>query len=86
MEAAGFTPEDYAGDDVEVWPENWTAYCIFSRLTTQWNVGMAGRTGLRYEAVYPLLDRTAVCTEDWDDLFDDIRTMEIAALTAPTAT
>lgn len=86
MEAAGFTPEDYAGDAVEVWPENWQAYCIFSRLTTQWNEGVAGRTGLRYEAVYRLLDRAAVCTDDWDELFDDIRTMEIAVLTAPTAT
>lgn len=86
MAAAGFTPEDYEGDIVEVWPDCWPAYCIFTRLTTQWNEGMAGRTGLRYEAVYPLLDRAAVCTDEWDDLFDDIRTMEAAVLTAPTAT
>ena len=40
---------------------------------------MAGRTGLRYEALYPLLDRHTK-GDDWDDLFADIRTMEYAAL------
>ena len=40
---------------------------------------MGGRTGLRYEALYPLLDRAAQADE-WDALFDDVRVMEYAAL------
>lgn len=79
----GFTPEDYAAEpDTEVWPENWPAYSIFACVTSQWTVaGMTGqRVGLRYEAVYPLLDRTAQSDEDWRELFADIRVLEREAL------
>lgn len=61
-----------------MWPENWPAVEFFCRLSTQWNVGVGGLTGLRYEAVYPLLDR--LFAEDWEQMFDDVQTMERAAL------
>lgn len=69
-----------ANDVVAVWPDNWPAFQIFARLQTQWSVGMGGRTGLRYEALYPLLDRTAADADEWEALFDDVRVMEYAAL------
>jgi hypothetical protein len=50
-------------------------------MQTQWTVGFGGRTGLRYEALYPLLDRMGLPQDEWEDLFDDVRTLEIAALT-----
>lgn len=65
---------------VEVWPDNWPAFALFARVQTQWNVGMGGRCGLRYEALYPLLDRATETEEQWDELFDDVRVMEYAAL------
>lgn len=65
---------------VEVWPENWRVFVMFSRVQTQWNVAMGGPTGLRYEALYPLLDRDAQDTEDWQQLFDDLQVLEGAAL------
>ena len=65
---------------MEVWPENWRVFVLFSRLQTQWSVGMSGATGLRYEAVYPLLDREAQGAEDWQQLFDDLQTLEGTAL------
>ncbi len=65
---------------MEVWPENWRVFVLFSRLQTQWSVGMSGAAGLRYEAVYPLLDRAAQGAEDWQQLFDDLQTLEGAAL------
>lgn len=43
---------------------------------------MGGATGLRYEAVYPLLDRATSDAEEWDDLFDDIRELERGAMSA----
>lgn len=43
-------------------------------------MAMGGPTGLRYEAIYPLLDREAQDSEDWDQLFDDIQVLEGAAL------
>lgn len=69
-----------AAQDVEVWPENWQAFQLFARLSSQWRSGMGGPTGLCYEALYPLLDRAAASPEEWDELFDDIRAMEREAL------
>lgn len=43
---------------------------------------MGGPVGLRYEALYPLLDREAQDAEDWQCLFDDVCTLEGAALDA----
>ena len=66
----------------EVWPENWRAFVLFSQLNTQWIMGFGGPVGLRYESVYPLIDREAADDEDWQDLFDDLRTLERGALEA----
>ena len=68
------------GKSVEVWPENWRAFVLFSRVQTQWNVSMGGPTGLRYEAIYPLLDRETDTKEEWRELFQDIQVLEGAAL------
>lgn len=74
---------------MEVWPENWDSLTFFVSLQTQWNlaVGMGGgaRTGLRYEAVYPLLDRVAADDrKEWERLFSDVRQMERAVLAIPS--
>jgi hypothetical protein len=69
----------FKDQDVEIWPENWQIFSLFCQLSTQWNVGMSGVVGLRYEAVYPLLDRY-FSGEEWDNAFDDIRLMESEVL------
>lgn len=70
---------------IEVWPENWPALDLFMQLNTQWHVGMNGATGLRYEALYPLLDRHGYTGDGWDDMFADIRTLERVALATMNA-
>lgn len=80
MRAAGFEPEDYEADAVEVWPENVPALQMFQRVGTRWVVGMGGITGIRWEAVYPLMDRLKLEPEAWDDLLADMEVMERAAL------
>lgn len=54
---------------------------LFCRLSTQWQIGMSGAVGLRYEAVYPLLDRQYQ-GDEWDQAFADLQEMERAALSA----
>lgn len=81
MNSFGFTLEDIV-QDVEIWPENWPVVMLFCKLDTQWNVGFAGATGLRYEAVYPLLDRSCDSDDDWWQWLDDLTLMERAALKA----
>lgn len=80
MEAAGFAPEDYETEPAELLPENWLAFNLFSRLGTQWRVGMSGATGLDYNALYPLLDKQCPTPDEWNNTFDDIQVMESAAL------
>jgi hypothetical protein len=68
-------------DEVDIWPENWPVFRLFCGLQTQWRPGMAGAVGLVYEAVYPLLDRLAPRQSDeWAELLDDIRAMELEAM------
>lgn len=69
-----------ANADVDVWPENWPVVELFCRLSTQWNISMSGPTGMRYEAVYPLIDR--LFPDDWNQAFDDFQVLERAALEA----
>ena len=41
---------------------------------------MGGPIGLRYEAVYPLLDRATQDPDEWEHLLDGIQAMEAGAL------
>jgi hypothetical protein len=79
LASSGFALDDYL-ETAEVWPENWPIFSLFLNLQTQWQTGMAGSVGLRYEALYPLLDRHFA--DDWQQAFDDMRVMERAALEA----
>jgi len=76
----GFRPEDYSDQEVEVWPENWPAFSLFQYLQTQWRVSMGGPTGLDYNVMHHKLDRMNPPPDEYDQLEDDIRVMEIVAL------
>lgn len=49
-------------------------------MATQWRTGMAGATGLDYTAVPTVMDLLDIAPEHRRDRFDDLRTMERAAL------
>ena len=67
---------------MEVWPENWPAFSLFVRMQTQWLCGMNGPTGLNYASLFALIDRMELSKSESSDLFDDMQTLEIAALNA----
>lgn len=79
-----FSAADYDLEEVDVWPENWKAWTLFCRVSTQWRIvsGLAGAgyTGLDYPAVYPLLDQIAIDKQEWMELFEDVQVLESAAL------
>jgi hypothetical protein len=80
MEAFGFTPEDYA-ETVELWPENWPAWCLFVDIQTQWRTsGMGGPSGLDYGPLFKLMEHQGLTGKEWREMFDDIRALESAAL------
>ena len=70
--------------DFLVWEENWRAVSLFLALETQWrmHLGMAGvyYQGLDYEAVEATLRLERIPRREWPAVFDDLRTMERAAL------
>lgn len=63
-----------------MWPENWPAFQLFVKLQTQWLTGVNGRTGLNYSSLFPLIDRLKLSDSEYENLFDDIRVLELAAL------
>jgi len=67
-------------DEVEIWPENWPVWCFFRRVETQWRVGMGGPTGLDYSVVLTMIDRLKLEEAEADELFEDVRHLERAAL------
>lgn len=81
MAGSGFTVADYE-EEVEVWPENWPAFSLLRMMQTQWDLGgMNGvRIGLKYPVLFEIMDRQRLDGDEWWQMFDDIRLMEIEAL------
>ena len=81
LAAMGLTPDTRLGDaDIDLYADTAASVEVFTSLTTQWNIGMSGATGLRYEAVPLVLRMVGVPRGDWPQVFADLRIMEQAAL------
>ncbi len=80
MEGLGFTAEDFAEDEVEVWPENWPSVQFFIRISTQWRHGFSGPTGLDYAATLATLRELHDDQDERRRIFDDVQVMERVAL------
>ncbi len=70
---------------LEVWPDNQLAADFFaSQVGTCWvhtSTGMGAYvSGLRWEALYPLMDRLQLAPDAWRELHADLQVMEAAAL------
>lgn len=63
-----------------MWPENWPAFSVFVRVRTQWRTGPRGVIGLDYGVIYRELDRMHLGPDRYDQLMDDLRVLEAAAL------
>lgn len=65
----------------EIWPENYRAWELFCFMQSQWRVaGMGGFLGLDYNVLFKKMDRMQLSRDEYDQLEDDIRAMEFAAL------
>ena len=67
-------------EEFDVPPENWTAVRAMIGMQTQWRHGMAGRTGLAYEALPMVLRSLGVAHDDEPDVFAALQVMEIEML------
>jgi len=69
-----------APTDVECWPENWLPLQVFAALDTQWNVGINGVIGLRYEAIPLVFEAFGVKKKKRAAMLESLRIMENEAL------
>lgn len=67
---------------VEVWPENWPAFCLFCEIDNQWRMGMGGPFALDHLVLHRELDDLGLNGEERQRMKADIRAMEQAALKA----
>lgn len=72
--------EDFASEPVIPFPENVQALELFKYLETQWRMGPSGPTGFDYNAMHHKMDRMKLDPEQYEQLEDDVRVMERAAL------
>jgi len=77
----GLRLEEDEPEHAAVWLSNWQTMQVFADLLSQWNVGMNGVIGLRYEALPLVLELHGIEPEDRRDIFDGLRVMERAAIT-----
>lgn len=85
LEGTGFTVEDYAEDDFEVWPENMPAIRLFSGISTQWRTAITPKgiiipIGLDYNVLFCRLDRLKLSDQEYEWMFNDIRAIESVAI------
>lgn len=68
-------------DILEVWPDNEVALDIAMMIGTRWVYPAMGGIplGVRWEAMYPLMDRKA-SGENWDELHSALMVIEEEAL------
>jgi len=66
---------------VPVWPANRRATIVFLAMRTQWRTGFNGPTGLDYCALPEVWKRLQIPKKKRDQVFDDLRVIEAAALT-----
>ncbi|WP_429515901.1 DUF1799 domain-containing protein [Pseudomonas frederiksbergensis] len=79
QDAFGFSAEDY-GDECEVWPDNWPAFCLFNALSTQWRTGACGATGLDYTSIRDVAGYLGIKKKQIAEIFHDLQVMEAEAL------
>lgn len=81
LDFIGIALEDVQDNSVVgIWPENEAAVRLFSVMDKQWNVGMGGPVGLRYEVMPMLFRLLGIKRDEQLDVFDAVRIMEREAL------
>jgi hypothetical protein len=80
LSAFGLTEADFGSQEFALWPDNERAVTLFTSIATQWRTGMGGPIGLDYNVLFHRLDRLKLESDDYEQLFFDLRMMEREAL------
>lgn len=81
MAALGLTPEDFAGEAVDVWADHWDAVMLFSTLNSgAWAVSQVGVYGLRPEALDVWRRAAGIPDDRWAGMLPDLAVLERGAV------
>lgn len=69
-------------ETIYLWPENVEIWNLYQAVQTQWQHGMAGPTGLNYQAVEIVMRQRRIKRVDQAEVFETIQEMERASLQA----
>ena len=67
-------------DEFWLWPENEGPFLFWLSLQTQWQMGMAGPSGLNYQGVEICMRRRGIPGHERNRLFEQVQAMERASL------
>lgn len=76
----GLTAADLDDGETDIWPVNLTATNVFVAMTTQWQHGFGGPTGLKYESLPVVFRMIGIPRKEWTDTFECLRLMEAEAM------
>lgn len=71
---------DQPEEKVELWEENAQAVSVFRAMQTQWNVGMTGLIGMKYESLQSVPSMRNISTDEYDDVFWALQILESETL------
>lgn len=57
-------------------------WCLYVDYQTQWRVGVGGLLGLDYTVFHHALDRKGLPPDQYDEMLNDLRIIEAAAMSA----
>jgi hypothetical protein len=81
MDFLGLSPDDYAEETTAyIWPCNVPAVNLFIEMGTQWRVDSGRPYGLDYNIVYRAIDDLCLSKDAAQQMKEDIRILEDAAL------
>lgn len=81
LAAFGLKPtEEPKPQHLDIYPENLEAFNVFFKLRTQWQIGMNGPVGLRYEALPLALELEGIPRTRWSQVTEGVQVMESETL------
>lgn len=74
------TPDQPPPQHLDIYPDNLDAFNVFFKLRTQWQIGMNGPVGLRYEALPLALELEGIPRARWPQVTEGVQVMESETL------
>lgn len=80
LAAIGLSEDDFPPEELAIWPDLVQSFQLMTKMRTQWRIGPRGASGLDYGVLFQIMQMSDITGKEAEQLFSDIRAMEIMAL------